>query len=315
MKRLFFVLIAVLIYSVSFSQRYYSKSESDAKYATITQLDGKVNLADSIDATTVFYTKTLTDSIITTDRIQFTVGVTPGAASLVSDSVYTDTRIIGGNVDVYLNGAKLTQNSGTINYAAGFVYDSTTGKITVKPVFESTNKIIIDFRKNDFNILNLYQNLFVYSEQLDNATYWFGSQSTVTANQAVDLNGNMTLEKIQHVTDAVFGYVSNITVKPSTTYVLSFDYKNVSINTPTMQITDITHAANIFEGSYFTGGGGTTLSRVTKTFTTPAGCVSIRIRPDYYSYSTGGIGYHYMGRMQLAEQNTEYITTTTTPKN
>jgi len=39
MKRLFFVLIAVFICSVSFGQRYYNKTESDAKYIKIADAD------------------------------------------------------------------------------------------------------------------------------------------------------------------------------------------------------------------------------------------------------------------------------------
>lgn len=70
MKKLLSITILMLIVSVSFAQlggsKGYTKVQSDAKYATITQLDGKVNLSDSIDATTVFYTKELTDSLIGT---------------------------------------------------------------------------------------------------------------------------------------------------------------------------------------------------------------------------------------------------------
>lgn len=55
MKRLFFVLIAVFICSTSFGQRYYSKTESDAKY---------LQLSDTIPFSSVAYNKSEIDIIV-----------------------------------------------------------------------------------------------------------------------------------------------------------------------------------------------------------------------------------------------------------
>lgn len=72
MKRLFFVIVYVLICSVSFGQKYYNKTESDARFPSLARhdsvriaLNGKVNEADSINPFDYVYTKQQTKALPT----------------------------------------------------------------------------------------------------------------------------------------------------------------------------------------------------------------------------------------------------------
>jgi len=117
MKRLFFVLIAVFICSISFGQRYYNKTESDAKY---------FQLADTIPFSSIAYTKAQVDALFPTP---YATKIVEQKARVASQNLtYTGTvRMVGVGqtyttlTDAYAaaaNGDILQLIDGTYNLAS-----------------------------------------------------------------------------------------------------------------------------------------------------------------------------------------------------
>lgn len=151
-----------------------------------------------------------------------------------------------------------------------------------------------------------YQNLVLYSEQLDNAA-WAKTNWTITTNQGTDLDGNVTIDLVTN-TGSNSGNVSqSLSVVASTNYILSFDAKKGTANSVSYAIYDASNYAYIVTSIEFQNdANSSTVTRISRSFTTPSGCTSISLRIPS-AWLTGTV---YIGRVQIAEVGKAYITTT-----
>jgi len=313
MKRLFFVLISVLVCSVSFGQRYYNKTESDIRYPKIS--DG-FQLTDTFPRRSEVEANLLLKADKTfTDQIEFIVGYSGGATLKNGDSILTDTRWIGKDMVIYKNGLRIYKNLTATNGKLGFRFNSTTGQIVFRPVLSTNDVIIVDSKATNFTQSFLPQNLFKYSEVLTNAAWYKDGLTSVTDNAALDLSGNMTLD-LCDITGggAVYAVYYNggasIVVKASTSYTIAFDCKLGTTPSVSYAIRDESNSAWIVASYNYTADCNTsTVTRVTRTFTTPVGCIKLGFYPIYGIATYGTV---YLGRFQIAENATApYVTTTT----
>lgn len=234
MKKLILIFAVCLVGTVSFGQKYYTKTQADERY---------VAKADSVNPETVFYTKTQVD-----DRVDSIVGVR-----------------------------------------------------------------ISEFR---LSLLNTpAQNLVKYSETLENAV-WSPTGLTVTANSSIDMNGATTLETV--TASNVYNnlrYVngsSYLAVTPGTTYKVSFDCRRGTMTDMKYSVMNVTASTLIVDAtSYYSQTSASNVSRVSYTFTAPAGCVAAAI---YLLRDSGQVGQTvYLGRVQVSTAtNAAYCVTTTT---
>jgi hypothetical protein len=150
-------------------------------------------------------------------------------------------------------------------------------------------------------------NLILQSQTLDNAS-WDKSDATVTANTTIAPDGTLTADTItavvidQRVNQAV-------TVAASTEYTFSFFAKKGTTVTPRYSVYDLSNAAFILtQVDYSALVNTSTWSRITATFTTPAGCTSISI----YPINAATLGTTFIWGCQLETGvTTDYIATTT----
>lgn len=154
-----------------------------------------------------------------------------------------------------------------------------------------------------------YQNLFTYSEQVDNAAW--GADNTIVANQALDMLGANTLELLTITTAWSGGKGQDVVVSASTNYTLSFDAKAGTQNTYVEAVVyNIDNEYAYILNEAYVGSLSGSVARLTFDFTTPVGCTNIAV----VLYMSGDIGDNiYIGRVQLAETGKDYITTTSTP--
>lgn len=159
------------------------------------------------------------------------------------------------------------------------------------------------------------QNLFKYSEVLDNV-WWTKANLTTLADQAVDLEGNTTLEKFTSTgTDTQLRYVNNPTtylaVTAGVTYYISFDCKRGTMTDMKYQVYDVTNAAVVIAATSYYSQTSSTVQRVSFSFTTPTGCtqMSVYLLKD----NTSGQDV-YIGRVQASTNPlAPYVETLTVP--
>ena len=154
------------------------------------------------------------------------------------------------------------------------------------------------------------QNKLLWAQVQTNAVYGVNN-ITITDDQALDMEGNNTLDMID-CTSAVSNYYGQtLTVLPSTTYYFKMDVK---LGTATSCYWGIRDQSNFNDLVAPTNTGATTtLQRLTFSFTTTASTTSITVHPYYNTPSTGTV---YIGRVQLALTSTApYAVTTTTAVN
>lgn len=121
------------------------------------------------------------------------------------------------------------------------------------------------------------QNMLNMSEQLDNAA-WVDLNVTVTANAVNDPNGFLTADEITS-TSAAPSIYEQTTVLPSSQYTFSFYALRGTLTNMSYATYDATHSAVISGASYFSSTNSSTWTRISVTFTTPAGCTQARCYP------------------------------------
>jgi hypothetical protein len=121
---------------------------------------------------------------------------------------------------------------------------------------------------------SLQSNLLTYSQDLKNAVW--GAKAFVTENAAVAPDGTTTADRI--VPTVADNVVQTVTVVPTLAYTFSFYAKNNAGNAASYRVYDITHTADIVATtSFFSSINDSTWSRITVTFTAPAGCISAAV--------------------------------------
>lgn len=151
-------------------------------------------------------------------------------------------------------------------------------------------------------------NLLTWSEEFDNVA-WV-KDGTVTPNTTIAPNGTLTADT--WTTAAINNVIYHAaSVSQSTDYTFSFYVKRGTLTDLTLSIYNVNGASTIVSQNYYNQTSSTEWVRITKTFTTPVGCTSIRVYPKA---SSGGIavGTVFFWGAQLVEGSTakDYLPTT-----
>lgn len=150
-------------------------------------------------------------------------------------------------------------------------------------------------------------NLLLRSEEFDNA-YWVKGGLSVTANQDVAPDGTQTADRIT-ISASGHSVYAFVTVTASTTYTLSFYAKRGTATAATYSvINDSAGGANIIAPtSYYSQLSATRWTRVSVTFTTPAGCTSIGVYPLRDSGVSSGTMFLWGAMLEAGSGATSYI--------
>jgi hypothetical protein len=287
---------------------------STVELATADSVPGSGHYASNYDMTNGLALK---QNLVPIKKMQFRVDNTLNAP-LVGDSILTQYWFIGKHIEVYRGGELQIQNTtGVPNITDGIRFDSLSGQIIFRPVLATNEKIIIElYDPPTWEALAIIapQNKVKYSETLGNAV-WDGGDCSVTAsNSEVDLEGNTTMETITTTGNFHSFYYADgtnyVTVVPLTTYRLSFDVKRGSMTDLKWRVFDNTNSLDIVAyTTYYSQTSASETRRLSLSFTTPAGCTQII---PYLLSSSGVTGTVYLGRVQVEENHSNYVETTTT---
>jgi hypothetical protein len=149
-------------------------------------------------------------------------------------------------------------------------------------------------------------NVLTYSSAFENAD-WVATNLTVTADSITSPDGTTNADLFTFGTTAGNLYQTK-TVTASTAYTISYYVKSGTLTTGYFAAYDLSNNAFIFQNQSYTITSSWT--RVSYTFTTPAGCTSIRIFPCR-SVSATGTFYAYGAQLEAGAYATSYIPTTT----
>lgn len=157
------------------------------------------------------------------------------------------------------------------------------------------------------------ENLMPNSEDLDNATYWGASDITVTADQALDATGAMTMDEL-NITLSGSNLLRTANLHPvdvvtGDTYYLTMDTKRGTLSSGVYNVRDVDNAADIIFTT-LTIPAGATSTFTSPSFVIPPGCTHLYIYP---ARDVSGTGTYYIGRVQVHHLGNTYVHTTTGP--
>lgn len=236
-----------------------------------------------------------------------------GSATNLNASAYTITSLTTGDEDIAFANAKIPPE----NFVWATLSGITSGN---KPSYLAVNLsgyripgIVGSIPDEECTYT---QNLVKYSEQLDNSSWYKSSGLSVTSiNADYDLDGNATLEEIT-VTNGTSSIRSDPTegnlssVIPGETYRFSFDVKRGTLTELKYSVRDGTHSSDIIAATSYYTSTSTSVQRVSFEFTVPTGCTLVYILPLRDPETTGTV---YLGRVQIEENSSCYVETTSTP--
>lgn len=155
------------------------------------------------------------------------------------------------------------------------------------------------------------ENLAFYSAEPQNASYYGSTDITVTGNQALDVEGNLTMAEL-NITNAGSNLFRNVNtpdllVTPGETLYFSMDVKQGTLTGGTYSVFDATNSVNIIAPTNFSIPAGLSTRFTSASFVVPMGCTEIYIYPARDVPSTGT---YFVGRFQVAHVGNAYIQTT-----
>ena len=149
-------------------------------------------------------------------------------------------------------------------------------------------------------------NICPNSEDVSN---WYLTFATATPNDAISPEGVQNAAKIVTSNSGCDVKLTSIPVSPSTTYTASFYCKLTSGSGLQTRFYDNTNGANIEYYDYTSQVAVGEWKRVTRTFTTPAGCNNIQIW-FLAASSSASVTAHYWGyQLEAGSYSTSYIPT------
>jgi hypothetical protein len=155
------------------------------------------------------------------------------------------------------------------------------------------------------------QNFFTYSQTFTNAI-WLSANTSVTANTTVAPNGTVTASTLTVTASLASLFKQNVTVIAGQTYTFSFYVLRGTATDMRYSVYNNTASAEIIVStSYYASTNSTTWSRISVTFTTPAGCTNIGVYPNRDSLGTGNF-YLWGAQLEVGPTTNTYIPTTAT---
>lgn len=158
------------------------------------------------------------------------------------------------------------------------------------------------------------QNLILYSEELDDATWGLGRTGNVTANNETDLNSGLTMEGFTPSGDILQWGQNTPNIDASTDYVISFEVNsdNSSLSNQIRVILQ-DQSYNTIDNFYYESSVTGSVQRLSYEFTSTGTTTALRV---FIAYSNAFTGDQLnIGRVHLYEGNIgdkDYITTTST---
>ena len=212
-------------------------------------------------------------------EITWTAGVA-GAVPYIWGQCNTATPAFqaGGNVSV---------TAGQTNYAWGGQFENSPIATSYIPTFGSITNIIQQ------------------SNYLANSPWAAtGGSITVTNNSAVAPDGTLTATLL-NLTTTTGGWGQVVTVTANTTYTYSFYAKLGTIPSAKYSVYNVTASSELIVATSYTA-TTTDWTRVSVTFTTPAGCTSVRCYPLRDPMVTGTL-YVWGAQCQLGSVASTYV--------
>jgi hypothetical protein len=264
---------------------------SRASHATMFDSTGKLTYAPN---NLFLNSATLSTQGVTTAAINYIISF-KGTGTITLTGTSTAGPIVGTGVAdrVFL---KITPTAGTLTCTvSGSVTEAQIEAVTYETsprTYNATTAAAYYGPRFDYNPATLAArgllieeartNSCIRSQQLSNAAW--GSKAYVTDNFAVAPDGTTTAARINN-TGVIDNVAQVISVSPSSPYTFSFFSKNNGGTTAQYRVYDLTNGADIVASTgYFSQINGSTWTRVSLPFTTPAGCTQAIV---YTSASNG----------------------------